>query len=318
MILSGCAPNEDGQNKVKERAPVNVIFDTDIGSDCDDAGAMAVLHKLADKGEINILGTIFSSNANKYGIGTIAAINKYYGRPELPLGQLQSHNTVGDPGDSYTKYIAEATAVYGHSVVDSASELVQSYTNILREQPNKSVVIVTVGHPVGIFALLNDKTAYQLVNQKVLYWVAMTHADTNAMNDWNFGKNGSASYIREILALWPTEVYFSALGKDIITGNKELPNTDAGNPVKKAYELWGNNALEHGRSSWDQIAVLFAARPDLFRIEHGTLIQNKARETYWSTVPINKNHFRVSPKMDDKKLASLIEGLMGERPGLSK
>lgn len=30
----------------------NVIFDTDIGSDCDDAGALAILHKLADKGKL--------------------------------------------------------------------------------------------------------------------------------------------------------------------------------------------------------------------------------------------------------------------------
>ncbi len=30
---------------------VRIIFDTDMGSDSDDAGALAVLHKLADKKE---------------------------------------------------------------------------------------------------------------------------------------------------------------------------------------------------------------------------------------------------------------------------
>ena len=74
-----------------------IIFDTDIGSDCDDAGALAVLHKLADKEEIIILGTIFSSNANPYGIGTAAAINQYYGRGDLPLGQYQGPTIIGDP-----------------------------------------------------------------------------------------------------------------------------------------------------------------------------------------------------------------------------
>ncbi len=33
-------------------AQQKIIFDTDMGSDCDDAGALAVLHKLADKEEV--------------------------------------------------------------------------------------------------------------------------------------------------------------------------------------------------------------------------------------------------------------------------
>ena len=78
-----------------------MIFDTDIGSDCDDAGALAVLHALADAGEIRILGVIFSSGKNRYGVGTCDAINTYYGRGDLPLGQYQGSD-VGDPRDSYT------------------------------------------------------------------------------------------------------------------------------------------------------------------------------------------------------------------------
>jgi hypothetical protein len=47
--------------KDTQKEPVRIIFDTDIGSDCDDAGALAVLHKLADKGEAKILGVIYVS-----------------------------------------------------------------------------------------------------------------------------------------------------------------------------------------------------------------------------------------------------------------
>ena len=47
------------------RAPPSVIFDTDMGSDCDDAGALAILHSLADAGEVRILGVIFSSGKNR-------------------------------------------------------------------------------------------------------------------------------------------------------------------------------------------------------------------------------------------------------------
>ena len=36
--------------------PVPIILDTDIGPDCDDAGAMSVLHALTNNNEAEILG----------------------------------------------------------------------------------------------------------------------------------------------------------------------------------------------------------------------------------------------------------------------
>lgn len=40
---------------------IKVIIDTDMGSDCDDAGAMALLHSYADLGRLEIIGCIYSS-----------------------------------------------------------------------------------------------------------------------------------------------------------------------------------------------------------------------------------------------------------------
>lgn len=295
-----------------------IIFDTDIGSDCDDAGALAVLHKLADKNEVKILGTIFSSNANPYGIGAIAAINRYYGRWDLPLGQYHGSTIIGDPYDSYTKYVATERRQYGHNIVDQGPELVSAYKEILQGQSDKSVTIVTVGHPVGLFYLVNDLEGLDLVTKKVIRWIAMTHTDELPQNDWNFGKNGTAPYISGLLKLWPTDAYFSGVGSDVITGNIKLPKTPMNNPVRKSYEMWGNNALKNGRSSWDQIAVLFAARPRYFSIESGELRQNDAMETYWTPASdhsiFSRSHFRIIPSIDKKEMESIIEDLMSEKP----
>ena len=47
-------PNNDSE--VGSQGPYErVIFDTDPGGDVDDAGALAVLHALADRGEVKIL-----------------------------------------------------------------------------------------------------------------------------------------------------------------------------------------------------------------------------------------------------------------------
>ena len=49
--------------KAKVAKPVPIIFDSDIGPDYDDVGAITLLHALADSGKANILATVAS---NKY------------------------------------------------------------------------------------------------------------------------------------------------------------------------------------------------------------------------------------------------------------
>jgi len=153
-------------------AQTKVIFDTDIGSDCDDAGAMAVLHKLADKGEVEILGVVYSSGKNKFGIGVCDAINTYYGRGDLPLGQNHKDD-VGDPRDFFSKQIATDTVMYHHDVISSAKDLVSAYKMMLEKEQDASVTIITVGHPIGLVHLLGDDEGVHLVRSKVSRWVAM-------------------------------------------------------------------------------------------------------------------------------------------------
>src|ERR1041384_8358436 len=66
-------------------AQVPVIFDTDIGPDFDDVGAMALLHAFADKGEAKILATI-SCNTFETTVPTLSVLNTYFLRPNIPVG----------------------------------------------------------------------------------------------------------------------------------------------------------------------------------------------------------------------------------------
>ena len=65
--------------------PVRVIFDTDMDSDCDDVGALAMLHVLADRGEAEILATVVSSR-HEWSPACVGALNTFYGRPNLLIG----------------------------------------------------------------------------------------------------------------------------------------------------------------------------------------------------------------------------------------
>jgi inosine-uridine nucleoside N-ribohydrolase len=62
-----------------------IIFDTDFGSVYDDAGALAVLHSLADMNEAQILATVCNIQDN-YGVGALCSVNKYFGREGIPVG----------------------------------------------------------------------------------------------------------------------------------------------------------------------------------------------------------------------------------------
>src|SRR3954465_3573150 len=69
-------------------AQPSVIFDTDIGPDYDDVGALAMLHAFADKKECKILGTI-ACNKHEYIVGVLDIMNAYFKRPNLPIGILK-------------------------------------------------------------------------------------------------------------------------------------------------------------------------------------------------------------------------------------
>jgi pyrimidine-specific ribonucleoside hydrolase len=65
--------------------PVKIIFDSDMGPDYDDVGALTMLHAFADSGKAGILATMAS---NKYSLVApcLEVINTYYGRPHIPVG----------------------------------------------------------------------------------------------------------------------------------------------------------------------------------------------------------------------------------------
>src|SRR5688500_19154667 len=86
------------------QTPVRLILDSDMDSDCDDAGALAVLHALADRGEAEILATVVSSK-NPWSAPCVDAINTYYGRGDLPVGAPKGAGAAKE--SKYARKIAE-------------------------------------------------------------------------------------------------------------------------------------------------------------------------------------------------------------------
>ena len=244
--------------------PTPIIFDTDMDTDCDDVGALAMLHALADAGEVTILATVVSSKF-AYSAPCVEAINRYYGRGQLPIGAPKGRGASARRGSRYARQIAEAYKTRLTTNAD-ADDAVDVYRRTLAARPDRSVVVVTVGYLTNLRDLLGSKgdrhsplDGTRLVRAKVARWVCMGGRYPQHLRHGEYGNfMPDANAAVEAAERWPTTVYFSGLGAKVLTG-RTLPETPADSPVRRAYKLYLKD--KPARSSWDQTALLFAVRP---------------------------------------------------------
>ncbi|NNJ25437.1 nucleoside hydrolase [Alienimonas chondri] len=256
--------------------PVPMIFDTDMDTDCDDVGALAMLHALADAGEATILATPVSSKFPYSGPCT-AALNGWYGRPDLPVGVPKGEGAAIDRGSRYAKQIAETYPSVSRGTRfqtnADAPDAVRVYREVLAARPDVAddpaggVVVASVGYLTNLRDLLASEpddlsplSGPELVKAKVRLWVCMggrypEHRDPGVYGNFKPDPSSAVAAARD----WPTPILFSGLGEDVLTGGT-LSSTPAENPVRRAYKLYLGD--KPARPSWDPIVVLYAVRPD--------------------------------------------------------
>ncbi|AHM63509.1 inosine/uridine-preferring nucleoside hydrolase [Flammeovirgaceae bacterium 311] len=326
----GCRRAEVG----KDTDAVKIIFDTDMGSDCDDVGALSLLHSYADRGMAEILGCVYSSGKVPYGAGIVEAINIYHGRPDIPVGAV--HDTiVGDPVDKMSaEKLAKDTAAFQNRIVHNLDAVEQTKLNrqLLFGQEDKSVVYVTVGHPKGLYDLLvsgpddiSNLNGYELIEKKVKRWVALGALGANNnqqqyRKDWNFFFNKTAPFTKYLVDNFPGEIHFVDAGNDVMTG-KSLINTHAGNIVRTAYRDWLWNvekkSLEDQRPSWDLATVYYAVEWEgafLRNVGNGWLEFNIENGCRWHRESGKSNQFFVVQREGINNLfAHYLNGKIGIR-----
>ena len=156
--------------------PVRLIFDTDIMGDVDDVGTVAVLHALADNGEVEILAMGLSGK-NPWSPLCLNALNTYFRRADIPIGVVK-----GPAFDRKSRYAETIAREFPHRLksADDAPDAALLYRKVLAGQPDKSVVTVSVGQVTNFRSLLktgpdehSDLDGVELVRRKVKAWVCM-------------------------------------------------------------------------------------------------------------------------------------------------
>jgi len=319
IFAGGCSSGT--QKRTGE--PVKIIFDTDLGPDYDDVGALAFLHAMADSGKAEILATI-SSNKHELVVPCINVINTYFCRPGLPTGAPKS------PGVSMTAsqhWPDSLAAKYPHSIrsTNDAPDAVYTYRKILSAQSDSSVTIVTVGFLTNMANLLKSQPdnlspldGRELISKKVKLLVSMAGKFPEG-REFNVFMDSTAS--EYVFNEWPGEIIFSGfeIGSKIFTGLRLIDSDIRNSPVKDVYRISIPFSEEdkNGRMSWDQTAVLIAVygTGDFFDIKRGSIIISSDGSNSWEDNPHGK-HCYVVFKMSIPEITKFIEDRMMHLPVL--
>ena len=303
--------------------PVKIIFDTDMGPDFDDVGAITILHALAAKGECEILATM-ASDGYPYIAPTLEVFNRYFQKPTIPIGvpgsAAPNFSCPNHWNDSLVvKYLPKLKTNKDYA---SATEV---YRKVLAAQPDGSVVIVTVGFLSNLEALLKSGSdqnsplsGKELVAKKVKNWVAMAGAFPEG-SEFNVNQHATAS--EYVIKNWPTPILFSGfeIGVKIMTGGKVATLGTKGSPVQCAYQYCLSNYEDRkseNRNSWDHTAVLCAVRnPEnyFYVVGSGTFICNPDGSNSWNADQ-NSNHSFLVHKYPYQKIADILDDLMLYEP----
>jgi PKD repeat protein len=257
-------------------APVKIILETDLEDDCDDMGALAMIHALIDYGECELLAVMVNGR-NVAAAECVDAVNTYYNRPDIPIGR-RDFTPSSVTGYGYAYDIAQDWPHDLESYTDcpTASEL---YRQILSEQADESVTIVSIGWLGNLKDLLDSEAdAYSdldgeaLVAQKVKE-LSLMGGGYPTGREYNFVRVPEATY--QVVYDWPTPIMYSGweLGAYVQTGAR-LIETPEDNPVRYAYKY--KQGAGNDRESWDQTSVLYAVR---------------GLQDYWSANTTGRNTF---------------------------
>jgi len=264
LFLGACT----GANDIPD-----IILETDIGNDVDDALAVDLAYKFVDAGKMNLLAI----SINKEGSAPaefVDILNTWYGYPETPIGVIREGANCEDDAVNYAKAVVNLNNEAGEpafarsiSDYDALPEAPELYRKILASRKNNSVTIVSVGFSTNLIRLLETGPdqysklgGKALVAKKVKNLVVMAGCFNNPdLHEYNVWKDVPAAKV--IFEEWPTPVVTSPFELGIQTCYPAISiENDFGwaplHPVVEAYKAY--LPMPYDRPMWDPTALLYA------------------------------------------------------------
>ena len=248
-----------------------IIFDTDIGGDCDDAGALAIVHQAVNRGEAKLLAVTVSTR-DPWAVGCADAINRYYGHP-VPVG-LCERAPLGDPTmaeflERYGKHVAEnfENEYAPKPVVCSMGQdmkypekAVHLLRRTLADNRYEKVTLVVVGSCLNLAMLLESEgdlvsplTGRELIAAQVDKVVLMGGNFDCETAEYNIKTDIPSA--KTVFEKCPVPIYIShfEVGLRLMSGGRLIEEAPE-NPAAESYRFHVGGK----RHSWDPIAAFYA------------------------------------------------------------
>lgn len=255
------------------KAPVPLIFDTDMGNDVDDALALAMIHTLQTRGVCTLLAVTITKDHPKAG-PFVDAINTFYKRGDVPIGVVRGGVT---PDEGRFLKLADNASRYPHDLRSNADapEAVELLRKTLAAQPDGSVTLVQVGFFTNFARLLaspadaiSPLTGRDLIARKVSRLSVMAGSfqpikDSKRFLEYNVKIDIPSA--QRLVKEWPTPILWSGFEigaaapyphQSIVRDYAYVPH----HPIKDAYYAY--EPPPHDRPTWDLTAVLTLFDPD--------------------------------------------------------
>ena len=294
-------------------SPLSLLIETDIFSDVDDVGALAVAHAHADAGNVELLG-VGVNTPSRWGVAMADLVNRHYGRPEIPVGaMLPLDDSVADT--DYARGTVRAFGIVDPIGAESAPQLLR---RVLEAADDASVTVVSLGFFQNLVALLDEEPpgglpGRDLVRRKVARTVVMGGLFPSG-TEFNVAEfpTTAGSFARR----WPGRIEFLGweVGDDVITGTELSRTGAADDPVAEAYRRFSGPGA--GRKSWDLMTVDLAVRgaADHYQYsEPGRVEVDDDGATTWHPAPDGPHRY-VTRVASADAVAAHLDGLLARTP----
>lgn len=300
----------------QQTTPIPVIFETDMGNDIDDALALAMLYRYQEQGKVELLG-LSNNKSSLNSVRYLDVINNWYGYEGVPIATVQG----GKEGEAEANSFAKKTMDLRinalqpfYSNIDRYEDVqpaVSMYRELLSQQPDSSVTIISVGFLTNLKALLQSPAdqfsvldGKALVSKKVSRLVVMGgNLRQPAEKEFNIRTDVTAS--QYVFDQWPTQVIITPfeVGEHLLFPAAPIERNLGYahvNPLVEGYKLY--IPMPYDRPTWDLTAVLFAVEPDYFQLSKpGKMVVNADATTRFEFSDTGPHRYLQVPAMDDAR-----------------
>lgn len=271
---------QDAAAQNSTRKPIPLIFDTDIGNDCDDVLALGVIHALQTRGECELLAVTITKD-HELAAPFTDALNTFYGRGSIPIGVC--HSNIATQAGKFNVLAAQqddGQDRYPHDLRSGkdAPDAVDVLRETLASQTDGSVVIAQVGFSTNLANLLKSEpdnysplNGVELVKQKVALLSIMAGAFQQIPgNQGELHDHKEYNVVTDIPAAqalshdWPSPIVWSGfeIGLNLPYPHESILQDYSyvkHHPLSEAYTIY--IPPPHNRPTWDLTSVLYALRP---------------------------------------------------------